>query len=109
MLVSTSEAIMTAIIGQFARDDRGGVLVAAAGFITVSVMAIGAAIAYSQASDARTSYQRALDAAVMPGAWLPTSATASERIAAPDTTFQGSLSEQARRATSSRSATFQVS
>ena len=66
---------MKTVVHQFTRDDRGGVAVAAAGFMAVGVAFIGAAITYSQAASTRTSYQRALDAAVIAGALLPTSAT----------------------------------
>ena len=72
---------MKTVIHQFTRDDRGGVAVAAAGFMAVGVAFIGAAITYSQAASTRTSYQRALDAAVIAGALLPTSATEGDRKA----------------------------
>ena len=100
---------MKTVVHQFTRDDRGGVAVAAAGFMAVGVAFIGAAITYSQAASTRTSYQRALDAAVIAGALLPTSATEGDRKATAEAAFQGSLSQQARNAAPPQSPTFQVS
>ena len=99
---------MPRTLSRFLADEAGGVLILAAFALPVGLAAVGAAVTYSNASSTRASYQKALDGAVLAGAILPSSASASERIKAAELAFAGGISAQVQGVTSASSARFKV-
>lgn len=89
-------------------DERGGVTIAAAFALPVALAAIGAAVTYGHVTSARSSYQKALDGAVLAGTILPGSASASERIRAAETAFRGGLSGEVQTIAVTGSTKFKV-
>ena len=76
--------------------------------LPLGLAAVGAAVTYSNASAARASYQKALDGAVLAGAILPASASASERIKAAELAFAGGIPSQVQGVTVASTARFKV-
>jgi Putative Flp pilus-assembly TadE/G-like len=74
---------------KFWKDQSGGVSAVFGATLVGMVSVGGAALVYSQASGGRTELQAAVDSAVLAGTALPRSATASERVAAANKTFEG--------------------
>ncbi len=80
---------MTFSTCHFPRDDKGTVAVLAAGGIAVLSLFGAASLTYSNMTSTRTTYQKAIDGAVLAGALLPSSASEADRIRAALDTFKG--------------------
>ena len=99
---------MPRTLSRFLADEAGGVMILAAFALPLGLAAVGAAVTYSNASAARASYQKALDGAVLAGAILPMSASASERIKAAELAFAGGIPAQVQGVTTASTARFKV-
>ena len=87
-----SWAAVIDLVCRFKADQRGNILIPAAILLPVLAGAVGAAVVFSNGSATRTNMQGSLDAAVLAGAKLPDTATASGTIAAANDVFRSNLS-----------------